>query len=135
MHCVIDSVIGYCPRDGLYYKDDTTFVICSNGYASEQPCPAGTKTGEVHIYPGGYFNGPSDLCNINIVEYEIAPSSYTSAPTYTEKETIKAAYKVSIFTVSCSSCLQNGHLVLTKAHQNVKKILSTLEISKSSSGM
>jgi hypothetical protein len=81
---------GSCSNDGLYYKDDTTFVICSNGYASEQPCPPGTKTGGYPSYQAGYYYGYTDLCSVNLVDYGYGPSSYVSAP---EKESTQAGYK------------------------------------------
>lgn len=70
---------GTCSIDGLYYKDDTTFVICSNGYASEQPCPPGTKTAGYPSYQAGYYYGYTDLCSINLVDYGYGPSAYVTA--------------------------------------------------------
>jgi hypothetical protein len=85
---------GSCSNDGLYYKDDTTFVICSNGYASEQPCPPGTKTGGYPSYQAGYYYGYTDLCSVNLVDYGYGPSSYVSAPAYTDnKDSTQAGYK------------------------------------------
>jgi len=65
-----------CKIDGLYYKDETSFVVCSNGYASYQPCPPGTKTDKFPSYKAGYYYGSSDLCSMNLVDYGYSPYSY-----------------------------------------------------------
>jgi len=65
-----------CKIDGLYYKDETSFVVCSNGYASYQPCPPGTKTDKFPSYKAGYYYGSSDLCSMNLVDYGYNPYSY-----------------------------------------------------------
>ena len=62
--------------DGLYYRDDTTFVICSNGYPHEQPCPPGTKTSGSPRYQPGYYYGYTDLCSVNLVDYGYGPEYY-----------------------------------------------------------
>jgi hypothetical protein len=90
------SCPGTCSNDGLYYKDDSTFVICSNGYASEQPCPPGTKTGGYPSYQAGYYYGYTDLCSVNLVDYGYGPSSYASSASYADgKESSQAGYQVS----------------------------------------
>ena len=65
-----------CSIDGLYYKDEKSFVVCSNGYASYQPCPPGTKTDKFPSYTAGYYYGSSDLCTMNLVDYGFSPYSY-----------------------------------------------------------
>ena len=72
----IDAVSGSCVTDGLYYRDDTTFVICSNGYPHEQPCPPGTKTSGSPRYQPGYYYGYTDLCSVNLVDYGYGPEYY-----------------------------------------------------------
>jgi hypothetical protein len=67
---------GHCVTDGLYYRDDTTFVICSNGYPHEQPCPPGTKTSGSPRYQPGYYYGYTDLCSVNLVDYGYGPEYY-----------------------------------------------------------
>ena len=69
-------VAGSCVTDGLYYRDDTTFVICSNGYPHEQPCPPGTKTSGSPRYQPGYYYGYTDLCSVNLVDYGYGPEYY-----------------------------------------------------------
>jgi len=69
-------VTGSCVADGLYYRDDTTFVICSNGYPHEQPCPPGTKTSGSPRYQAGYYYGYTDLCSVNLVDYGYGPEYY-----------------------------------------------------------
>ena len=68
--------IGTCQGDGLYYKDDTTFVMCSNGYSHQQPCPPGTKTSGSPSYKAGYYYGYTDLCSVNLVDYGLGPEHY-----------------------------------------------------------
>jgi len=68
--------VGDCASDGLYYRDDTAFVICSNGYPHEQPCPPGTKTSGSPKYQAGYYYGYTDLCSVNLVDYGYGPEYY-----------------------------------------------------------
>ena len=74
--CTVLYVAGSCVTDGLYYRDDTTFVICSNGYPHEQPCPPGTKTSGSPRYQPGYYYGYTDLCSVNLVDYGYGPEYY-----------------------------------------------------------
>ena len=66
--------------DGLYYNDEMTYVVCSNGYASHQPCPPGTKTDKFPTYKAGYYYGSSDLCSVNLVDLGYGPHSYMPHP-------------------------------------------------------
>jgi len=70
------SFSGGCQADGLYYQDDTTFVMCSNGYPHQQPCPLGTKTSGSPSYKPGYYYGYTDLCSVNLVDYGLSPEYY-----------------------------------------------------------
>jgi len=72
----VTVIPGSCVTDGLYYRDDTTFVICSNGYPHEQPCPPGTKTSGSPRYQPGYYYGYTDLCSVNLVDYGYGPEYY-----------------------------------------------------------
>ena len=74
--CTWRWVVGNCASDGLYYIDDTTFVICSNGYPHEQPCPPGTKTSGSPRYQAGYYYGYTDLCSTNLVDFGYGPEYY-----------------------------------------------------------
>lgn len=78
MPCFVlrNSHAGSCVADGLYYRDDTTFIICSNGYPHEQPCPPGTKTSGSPRYQAGYYYGYTDLCSVNLVDYGYGPEYY-----------------------------------------------------------
>ena len=67
---------GVCSIDGLYYKDEMTYVVCSNGFASHQPCPPGTKTDKFPSYRAGFYYGSSDLCSVNLVDLGLGPYSY-----------------------------------------------------------
>jgi hypothetical protein len=70
---------GSCSNDGLYYKDEAAFVICSNGYPSDMSCPPGTKTAEYPSYQAGYYYGYTDLCSVNLVDYGYGPASYSAS--------------------------------------------------------
>lgn len=76
MTVIVIRFAGSCVTDGLYYRDDTTFVICSNGYPHEQPCPPGTKTSGSPRYQPGYYYGYTDLCSVNLVDYGYGPEYY-----------------------------------------------------------
>lgn len=86
---------GSCVADGLYYRDETTFVICSNGYPHEQPCPPGTKTSGSPRYQPGYYYGYTDLCAVNLVDYGYGPEYYAPRgyPELTGRELTQSAYE------------------------------------------
>lgn len=67
---------GSCYNDGLYYMDETNFVICSNGNAYIQPCAPGTKSSGQHRYSPGYYYGYSDFCDVNLVDMGYGPAHY-----------------------------------------------------------
>ena len=59
---------GKCSADGLYYKDEDSFVSCSNGNHYVQPCAPGTKNSGYDNYrPGGAY-GFRDFCDVNLVD-------------------------------------------------------------------
>ncbi len=70
------SIPGTCYNDGLYYMDETNFVICSNGNAYIQPCAPGTRSSGQHRYSPGYYYGYSDFCDINLVDMGYGPAHY-----------------------------------------------------------
>jgi len=70
---ILASCSGVCSIDGLYYKDEMSYVVCSNRYASIQPCPPGTKTDKFPSYKAGYYYGSSDLCSVNLVDLGYVP--------------------------------------------------------------
>ena len=88
-----------CSIDGLYYKDEKSFVVCSNGYASYQPCPPGTKTDKFPSYTAGYYYGSSDLCTTNLVDYGFSPYSYMPHVVSHDKKPHTSYEVITIFTV------------------------------------
>ena len=59
---------GKCGKDGIYYKDETTFVFCSNGNSYIQPCAPGSRNSPYSNYnPGGKYNY-RDFCDVNLVD-------------------------------------------------------------------
>jgi hypothetical protein len=63
---------GSCGYDGLYYKDDYSFVYCSNGNAYVQPCAPGTRNSAYGTYSSGNSYGYRDFCDVNLVDYGYA---------------------------------------------------------------
>ena len=87
---------GVCTIDGLYYKNEMSYVVCSNGYASHQPCPPGTKTEKFPSYKAGYYYGASDLCSINLVDFGYPPRSYVpQLVSYDSK--VPHSYEVTVY--------------------------------------
>ena len=65
-----------CGEDGLYYKNEYNFVICSNGNSYVQPCAPGTRnSGSSHYTPGFYY-GYSNFCDVNLVDFGYAANAY-----------------------------------------------------------
>src|ERR1043165_6465627 len=58
-----------CGNDGFYYKDDHSFVICSNGNAYEQPCAPGSRNSGYDKYHHGTHYYYRDFCDVNLVDY------------------------------------------------------------------
>ncbi|KAK2161056.1 hypothetical protein LSH36_122g08022 [Paralvinella palmiformis] len=75
---------GSCQSDGLYYRDEDSFVVCSNGNAYIQPCAPGTRSSGQHRYSPGYYYGYSDFCDVNLVDQGFGPAHYApyGVPTY-----------------------------------------------------
>ena len=67
---------GKCAGDGLYYKDESSFVYCSNGNSFVQPCAPGTRnSGYDNFRPGGAY-GYRDFCDVNLVDSGYAAQHY-----------------------------------------------------------
>jgi len=77
----------------LYYVDETSYAVCSNGYASRQPCPPGTKTDKFPSYKAGYYYGSSDLCSVNLVDIGYGPHSYVP-PRGSYEDKVPNSYEV-----------------------------------------
>ena len=61
-------VSGSCGRDGLYWVNPSSFVICSHGYAYHQPCAPGTQHSGLYRYKAGYHYGEADFCDVNMID-------------------------------------------------------------------
>ena len=60
---------GRCDRDGFYYKDQGSMVICSNNNAYVQPCAPGTRNSNYNSYNRGGHYHYRDFCDVNLVDY------------------------------------------------------------------
>ena len=49
----IFSDTGVCGPDGLYYRDENSFVLCSNAKGYIQPCAPGTRNAGLADYEPG----------------------------------------------------------------------------------
>ena len=82
-------------KDGLYYKDEYSFVFCSNDYNYVQPCSPGTRNSEYEKFNYGDKYSYRDFCDVNLVDggyashdgygYEYVKPSY-NGPKYEEPE-------------------------------------------------
>ena len=45
--------LGVCGPDGLYYRDENSFVLCSNAKGYIQPCAPGTRNAGLADYEPG----------------------------------------------------------------------------------
>merc|ERR1711893_168556 len=63
---------GKCEKDGLYYRDHTSFVLCSNGNSYVQPCAPGTRNSGYDKYSYGGHYSYRDFCDVNLVDYGYA---------------------------------------------------------------
>ena len=59
---------GKCGNDGLYFRDEKSFVFCSNGNSYVQPCAPGTRNSNYGKYSYGGKYGYSDFCDVNLVD-------------------------------------------------------------------
>ena len=80
---------GRCDKDGFYYKDDYSFVMCTHGITYVQRCAPGTRNGAVTIvtsshsrtfnysmctfqaesYSSGGYHSHASFCDVNLVDY------------------------------------------------------------------
>ena len=59
---------GKCGHDGLYYRDDRSFVFCSNGNSYIQPCAPGSRNSAFGTYSYGGKYDYRDFCDVNLVD-------------------------------------------------------------------
>ena len=59
---------GKCGNDGLYFRDDKSFVFCSNGNSYVQPCAPGTRNSAYGKYSYGSKYDYRDFCDVNLVD-------------------------------------------------------------------
>ena len=77
---------GKCGNDGLYFRDEKSFVFCSNGNSYVQPCAPGTRNSAVEKYSYGGKYDYRDFCDINLVDEGYAAKNAEPA-----KEPVKEA--------------------------------------------
>ena len=61
---------GICGEDGFYYKDQASFVICSNSNAYVQPCAMGSRNSGLDSYNFGDNYHYRDFCDINLIDHQ-----------------------------------------------------------------
>jgi len=59
---------GKCGNDGLYFRDEKSFVFCSNGNSYVQPCAPGTRNSPYEKYSYGKNYDYRDFCDVNLVD-------------------------------------------------------------------
>ena len=59
---------GKCGNDGLYFRDEKSFVFCSNGNSYVQPCAPGTRNSAYGSYSHGGKYDYRDFCDVNLVD-------------------------------------------------------------------
>ena len=60
---------GQCEKDGFYYGDDDSFVMCSNNNAYVQPCAPGTRNSGYNNFHQGSAYYYHDFCDVNLVDH------------------------------------------------------------------
>ena len=80
---------GKCGNDGLYFRDEKSFVFCSNGNSYVQPCAPGSRNSAYGKYSYGGKYDYRDFCDVNLVDegYAAKHSGYGydaayNAPSY-----------------------------------------------------
>ena len=63
---------GVCDNDGFYYRDSSSFVICSNNNAYVQPCAPGSRNSGIDSYNYGGNYSYRHFCDVNLVDYGYA---------------------------------------------------------------
>ena len=67
---------GKCKKDGFYYKDAESFVICSNSNAYVQPCAPGSRNSGYVNYKHGATYYYRDFCDVNLVDHSYGVNHY-----------------------------------------------------------
>jgi len=77
---------GKCGNDGLYFRDEKSFVFCSNGNSYVQPCAPGTRNSAYGKYSYGGKYDYRDFCDVNLVDegYAAKHSAYGYADKHDE---------------------------------------------------
>ena len=85
---------GKCGNDGLYFRDEKSFVFCSNGNSYVQPCAPGTRNSGYEKYSYGGKYDYRDFCDVNLVDDGYAAKYPAKAPAKPVKyeEPAKPAY-------------------------------------------
>lgn len=97
---------GKCGEDGLYYKDESSFVFCSNGEYYVQPCAPGSRNSGYKKFSYGGKYSSRDFCDVNLVDggyashdgygYEYVKPSYVApkyvAPVYVAPKYVAPVY-------------------------------------------
>ena len=93
---------GSCGKDGFYYNDADSFVICSNSNAYVQPCAPGSRNSGFDSYNFGDNYNYRDFCDINLVDQgygaQVKHSGYAQpevhykAPAYPEAKSPQKGY-------------------------------------------
>ena len=65
-----------CDKDGFYYKNEKSFVICSNNNAYVQPCAPGSRNSPYEKYNSGKAYYYRDFCDVNLVDHGYAAKHY-----------------------------------------------------------
>ena len=61
---------GSCDTDGMYYMDQSSYVMCSHGIAYVMPCAPGTMNSGLQLQNlnAGDYLGFSAFCDVNLVD-------------------------------------------------------------------
>ena len=59
---------GQCKYDGLYYRDEKSFILCSNGIPYEQYCAPGSRNSGYEKFSYGDYYSMMNFCDINLVD-------------------------------------------------------------------
>jgi hypothetical protein len=62
---------GRCAYDGFYYKNEESFVVCTNGNSFVQACAPGTENSDAKTYSRGTYYENGDFCDVNLVDNQL----------------------------------------------------------------
>jgi len=73
-----------CEHDGFYYRNENSFVVCSNNNAYVQPCAPGSRNSGYEQYSSGNAYSYRDFCDVNLVDhgYGVKGSGYDDSKHY-----------------------------------------------------